>query len=424
MEAATNRHVADARIASLHRYYTCSNRSCGHRPRVFSKRLARTLFGTLVRAIRPVPVCAVVFLGTVVPALAQTDDDATLSRLALTQTESGDGVMLDPVFDPAILQYTAEVPVGVETITLDAVANHARATLKYLNVKESELADAEGDTDGFQAGLMLGATVLKVRVEAESGMKQTYSVSVFRPGPPLSLRVDTVADDDVVNIAEKADGFSIAGTVLDDKSDAMSNATVTVEIAGETLTATSGSDGTWSVDLPAAADYVSEPSVTVTVNATKPPLLPAPEVARTLTVDLTSPTLVSATAERNRVDLTYDEDLTITGVPTSTFSVTVSDIVLSDILGVGIAHGLASVFLPQDITPGDTVTVSYSGPDTEGRAIRDRADNPVADFADHAVTNITKPGEPCVGSEGSVRLVDGADSKEGRVEICADDITD
>ena len=359
-----------------------------------------------------------------VATIIDPHDDATLSGLALTETESGDGITLDPTFDPAVLQYTAEVPVGVETITLDAVANHAGATLKYLNVKESELTDADEGTDGFQAGLMLGATVLKVQVEAESGMKQIYSVSVFRPGPPLTLGIDTVADDDVVNIAEKADGFSIAGTVLDGKSDAMSNATVTVEIADETLTATSGSDGTWSVDVPAAAEYLGEPSVTVTVNATKPPFLPAPEVAHTLTVDLTSPTLVSATAQYTRLDLAYDEALATTDLPTSVFSVMVGGIVFSDDIAVSVADSSIALLLPSAVSTGDTVTVSYTTPaETDGKPIRDSADNPVKTLTDHPVENITRPGERCAGSEGSMRLLDGSDAREGRVEVCADDDT-
>ena len=351
-------------------------------------------------------------------------DDATLGRLALAETDSGNGITLDPTFDPAVLQYASEVPVGVETITLDAVANHAGATLKYLNVKESELADADGETDGFQAGLMLGATVVKVRVEAEDGTKLIYSLSVFRPGPPLSLNIGTVADDDVVNIREKADGFSIAGTVLDDKSDAMSNATVTVEIAGETLTATSGSDGTWSVDVPAAAEYLSEPSITVTVNATKPPFLPAPEVARTLTVDLTSSTLVSATAQYTRLELAYDEALATTDLPTSAYSVMVGGIVISDDIAVSVANDSVSLILTSDVSLGDTVTVSYITPaDTDGKPIRDRADNPVNTLTDHPVENITPPGERCAGSEGTMRLLDGSDAREGRVEVCADDDT-
>ena len=38
-------------------------------------------------------------------------------------------------------------------------------------------------------------------------------------------------------------------------------------------------------------------------------------------------------------------------------------------------------------------------------------------------SNNSKPGERCTGSEGTIRLAGGADSKEGRVEICTDDDT-
>ena len=61
------------------------------------------------------------------------------------------------------------------------------------------------------------------------------------------------------------------------------------------LTASSDSSGAWSVDVPPAASYISEPSVTVTVNAAKTGFAAAAAVERTVRVDLTAPS-VSYTA--------------------------------------------------------------------------------------------------------------------------------
>ena len=354
----------------------------------------------------------------------QPSGDATLSGLTLTVTDTGNAVELDPQFASNEFNYSAEVPVGVQNVTLEATANHAGATLKYMNGKEGTLSDADPDTDGIQVGLILGGNIVKVQVEAENGMKQIYAVSVTRPGPPLSLAVDTIAGDDVVNIQEKAEGFAISGSVRDDKMAGMDDASVTVDIAGETLTATSGSDGTWSVDVPAAADYVSESSVAVTFNATKPPFLPAPEIARELAVDLTPPALVAAEAEETLLTLKYDELLGENGVTPSAFSVTVNEVVLPDPMPVAVGNGTVVLGLPSALALGDTVTVSYTAPsDTGGKPIRDVAGNPAASLTDHPVANGSKPGERCAGADGSMRLADGADSKEGRVEVCADDDT-
>ncbi len=112
----------------------------------------------------------------------QPSGDATLSGLTLTVTDTGNAVELDPQFASNEFDYSAKVPVGVQSVTLDATANHSGAALKYMNGKEGTLPDENPDTDGFQVGLVLGGNVVKVQVEAENGMKQIYTVSVTRPG--------------------------------------------------------------------------------------------------------------------------------------------------------------------------------------------------------------------------------------------------
>ena len=136
----------------------------------------------------------------------------------------------------------------------------------------------------FKARFFWGRVIFAFVVLCSAGTVSAQPIT----DPALSTSIDTVTGDDGLNIREKADGFSITGKVLDDKSDAMSNASVTVEIVGETLTA---------------------------------------------------------------------------------------------------------------------------------------AGNPADSLTGHAVENTTPPGERCAGSEGSMRLVDGSDSREGRVEVCADDDT-
>ena len=353
-------------------------------------------------------------------------DDATLSGLTLTDTGAGNDIELDPTFASDELEYTALAPTGIETIMLDATANHASAILEYMNGKEGMLSDMDPDTEGFQIDLMVGANAFKVRVEAENGMKQIYTVIVTRQGPPLTLALDTIAGDDVVNISEKADGFAISGNARSDKMGSVEGTSVTVDIGSGTLTATTDSAGDWSVEVPSAAEYLSEPDVTVTVNASGMNLMDAPEVTRELAVDLTPPALESAMVEGDRLTLTFDETLAERGVSPGAFLVSVNGEVQSGLIAVGVGGDTVTLALdlPVTVSADDAVTLSYSSPDgSDLSPIRDVAGNEALALTDHPVNNNTKPGEQCAGSDESLRLADGGEAKEGRLEVCADDDT-
>ena len=102
----------------------------------------------------------------------------------------------------------------------------------------------------------------------------------------LTLSVDDdIADDDTINIAEKASGFTISGDTGTE-----SGVTVDVSIDTETLSTTSGAAGAWSVVVPSNANYITETSVYLMVMATKTGSVSA-TVTRTLSVDLTAPTV-------------------------------------------------------------------------------------------------------------------------------------
>ena len=115
----------------------------------------------------------------------------------------------------------------------------------------------------------------------------------------LTLNVDDVTGDNTINRSERTNNFAVTGNTGTD-----SGVTVTVTIGGTALTsvtsaiAVAATEATWSVTVPANADYITETSVALSVTATKPNYTDAPSVSRTLTVDLTPPT-VSYTAPSN-----------------------------------------------------------------------------------------------------------------------------
>ena len=352
-------------------------------------------------------------------------DDATLSGLTLIDT--GDGaVELDPAFTADKLEYSALVPTDVTSITLDATANHSGAALKFMNGKELDLTDMDPDTEGFQVALMVGENMFKVQVEAENGEKRIYTVNVTRQGAPISLSLDTIAADGIVNSREKADGFTVSGFAEVDEMGGMSAISVTVDIGDETLTATTDASGEWSVTVPPDADYISEPGVSVTVNAIGPHMSTAPELTRDLNVDLTPPALVSAVVDENLLTLTFDESLAERAVSPGVFSVSVNGEVLSGQIAVAAGGNSVTLLLdlPVTVSAGDTVTFSYERPEGSNLdPIFDPAGNEVEPLNDYPAENGTPIGERCAGSEGSIRLMNGSDEKEGRVEICADDDT-
>ena len=96
----------------------------------------------------------------------------------------------------------------------------------------------------------------------------------------LTLSVAAVTGDNVIDTAEKSAGFSIAGS-----TGSVSGATVSVTLGGTDLgSVTSGSDGAWSVNVPANAAYITGTGVDLRVTAGKPGYLDATAVERTLTV--------------------------------------------------------------------------------------------------------------------------------------------
>ena len=103
---------------------------------------------------------------------------------------------------------------------------------------------------------------------------------------PVPLNLYTIAGDDRVNIAEKAAGFAISG---DTGTEA--GVTVRVMVGGTALTATSDADGAWVVSVSANAAYITGPSVTVEVSATKTGFTTPGAADRALTVDLAAPSV-------------------------------------------------------------------------------------------------------------------------------------
>ena len=204
---------------------------------------------------------------------------ATVS-IAFPAVAKGDQTLMGFGYDPDTVTFGDTAP------TLIA-PDEARTTVSY----SATPADVCTVVPSTGALTLLAVGVCEITAAAESdanyeGATADFTVTV-RPIGTLVLNLDTIADDNTVNIAEHAAGFTISGD-----TDSEGGVTVTVMVDKTELTATSSSTSipaTWSVSVLADASYVAESSVPVTVSASKTGFTAPGEVTRELAVDLTAP---------------------------------------------------------------------------------------------------------------------------------------
>ena len=123
----------------------------------------------------------------------------------------------------------------------------------------------------------------------------------------VTIDASGIAGDGTVNIAEKADGFSISGT-------ATPGASVSLTVGETTLTAVAADEaGAWSVTVPANSSDVEESLVSVTAEASKEDHESA-AATETFRVDLTAP-MVSYPSPSN---LQVDTEATVTPMTSHT----------------------------------------------------------------------------------------------------------
>ena len=113
-----------------------------------------------------------------------------------------------------------------------------------------------------------------------------YTVTVQAAGA-LVLNLAAIATDDIINIAEKASGFTISG---DTESEGGVSVTVTLGDTELTATSADADPAIWSVSVAPDASYITGAGVAVEVSASKAGYSAPSAITRTLTVDLAAPT--------------------------------------------------------------------------------------------------------------------------------------
>ena len=245
----------------------------------------------------------------------------------------------------------ATVAISINAIASDDVINAAEKGLDLVlsgattNVEAGQtvtlsmggkIYTAQVDADGNWtatvpaadlAGLKDGDASVQVSVTNVNGNSASagreYSVDATAP----SVTINTLATDDILNAAEAQSDLIVSGT-----STAEAGQTVTVSLNGKDYTATVGSDGNWTLNVPAAdLAGLADGSVTVTASVSDKAGNPA-SVDHNLTVDMTVP------------------------------EVTISTIAGDDVINIA-EHGQAQIIsgIATGAAAGDKVTVTIGG---------------------------------------------------------------
>ena len=317
-------------------------------------------------------------IGSATGVISGTPNSANAStqQAMVTVSDSADNTATTSITFPTVAkgdQTLTGFRYSAETVTFGSPAptvmapGGAQTTVTYTATPQ-DVCTVDGST-GVLTLLGVGGCVITATAASSNNYNEataTFTVTVLAQGP-LALNLNTVAGEDTVNIAEKTAGFAITGNT--GSEDGVS---VSVTIGSQApLTATSGSNGAWSVNVPPAASYITGTSVAVSVSASKTGFTPPSDVTRTLAVDLAAPSVSYTTPAGLQVE-----------VAITAMSPTTSDTDIASYSATGLPSGLVI----------DAMTGAISGTPNSANASTQQATVTVSDSADNpATTLITFP---------------------------------
>ncbi|MEB7931967.1 Ig-like domain-containing protein [Enterobacter quasiroggenkampii] len=356
---------------------------------------------------------------------ALTDGTVTLSATITDSAGNSSTQTHDVVVN------TASVALTVNTVSGDDVINEAEAgSSLVINGSSAQFASgtqvtvtlngktytATIQSDGTwtttvpaaDVGALADGARYQVSVSAQdsagNSASATHGISVDTTAPVVSI--GTLSVDDMLNAAEAQQPLTVHGS-----SSAEAGQTVTVTLGGKTYTALVGSDGTWTLDVPAAdLAALSQGALTVTASVNDKAGNNG-QTTHTLTVDTVAPTVTISTVADDDI-VNNAEQLagqTIRGTTTAEQgqTVTVSFNGHSYQATVG-ADGSWSVFVPGrdflGLSDGEyTITASVSdkagNPGSATHDVTLNGDVPtitINTFAQDDIVNAAEHGTPLV----------------------------
>ncbi|HAV1636315.1 TPA: Ig-like domain-containing protein [Enterobacter hormaechei subsp. xiangfangensis] len=326
---------------------------------------------------------------------------------------------------------TASVALTVNTLSGDDVINAAEAGASLvINGSSAQFASgtqvtitlngksytATIQSDGSwtttvpaaDVGTLADGASYQVSVSAQdsagNSASATHTISVDTTAPVIS--VNTLSGDDVLNAAEAQQPLTVHGS-----SSAEAGQTVTVTLGGKTYTALVGSDGTWTLDVPAAdLAALSQGALTVTASVNDK-AGNSGQTTHTLTVDTIAPAVTISTVADDDI-VNNAEQLagqTISGTTTAEQGQTVTVSFNGHSYQATVAaNGSWSVFVPGrdflGLSDGDyTITATVSdkagNPGSATHDVTLNGDVPtiaINTFAQDDIVNAAEHGTPLV----------------------------
>ncbi|TLU85979.1 MAG: Ig-like domain-containing protein, partial [Chlorobium sp.] len=255
--------------------------------------------------------------------------------------------------------------------------------------------------------LTIDASVTTADIAGNSATATASKVYTVDVTPPtVSIVLDNVTTDNILNPAEIASTVAITGTVTGEFT---TGDLVTLTVNDTNYTGTLASDGTFSIDvtgseLNAAADFTVGAFVTATDAAGNSTTAMTDKV---YSVDITPPTPVSATVDGNTLVLSFSDAnlLDGTNIPATTAFAVTADSSANVVTAVAVDASAKTVTLTltNAVTAATVVNVTYTDPTTgnDANAVQDSVGNDAATFTINSVTNNTANVAPTVDLTGT-----------------------
>ena len=177
------------------------------------------------------------------------------------------GATLTPGFNTYILDYDASVPADATSTTVTASVPSG-ASVSYLDSTGSALSDADGSTAGFQVDLGADETVFSVKISRFRHGTSTYTFTVTRQLPTLSIDDASAAEGSDLVFTVNLNAASTEMVTVDYATSVESTDTATEDTdytaASGSLTFNAG-ETTKTITVQTTADSVADAGETFTV---------------------------------------------------------------------------------------------------------------------------------------------------------------
>ncbi|MFU8834104.1 MAG: Ig-like domain-containing protein [Roseovarius sp.] len=318
--------------------------------------------------------------------------------------ESGDDITISGGTNNVPDGQTVTVTVGGESFTVSVLNGGWQVTLT--------------PAQAASAGLIDGATIT-VTADVSDGETDAPQASrqVTADFTAPTLTIDTIAGDDIINLAESGQSLVISGT-----SNAEEGQIVTLTVPGVTgpVTATVDASGTWEATLTATQTgelVAGQDGQSVTIIADVSDLAgnPALAASREVSIDTTSAPSVTIDTPIAGDDVLNiaerDVDLEITGTASGTDEVTVT-INGAPLAPVAVTGGVWTVTIPTatlaDLPDGESIALQADASNSAGNSAQATASFST-DFTAPTITFYDPPPAGFVLNLDELQDVDGID---------------